>query len=475
MRRLSFALSFGLMAATAVAHELPSDPNHQYEHGLSYFQDKDHAKDISKANAWFLKAAEAWHADAMFYVGLAFFDRSYGTVDYAKAVSWFRKSAAQNSALGQHGMGLSHLYGSAEDHDPLKAIDWFQKAADQGQRAAQYHLGKMYDAGRGVEKNHKKAAQLFEQSARQRFANAQHDLAKAYVEGKGVEQSYALAAKWYQTASEQGFQPSQVSLAELYEEGLGVDQDLAAALIWYELACKNGCSWMISEEIAGFYEQGKGVAVDLVQAYFWYSKSNNAKEKIEALKEEMSNEEQRIAYDLVREYKMGLPRNQYIDCEFDAEGEAKSFPSNYFLADVTITLEKRGCYGSCPKYRAEISGDGNFLLEELSDPSLGTTAGEVEAKAFEELLRAFYEADFFSRKSEYSKIPSMWVTEYGMVKGLATKIDHGSNTTIGLTIGHCAKEIDLHYGIPSVLIELVKKLDKAVGTEAWLREISVSE
>lgn len=475
MRQLSLAFSLALMTAVAAAHEVSSDPDHQYEHGLAYFQGKDHAKDISKANAWFLKAAEAGHADAMFYVGLAFFDRSYGTVDYAKAVSWFRKSAAQNSALGQHGMGLSHLYGRAVDHDLLKAIGWFQMAADQGQRAAQYYLGTMYDAGRGVEKNHKKAAQLFEQSARQGFTSAQYDLAEAYVEGKGVEQSYALAAKWHQAASEQGFEPSQVSLAELYEEGLGVEQDLGAALIWYELACKDGCSWMISEEIAGFYEQGKGVDVDLVQAYFWYSKSNNAKEKIEALKEKMSKEEQSIAYELVREYKMGLPRNQYIDCELDSEGKAKTFPSNYPLSNVTITLEKRGCFGSCPKYRVEISGDGYLLLEELSEPSLGTKAGEIEAKAFEELLRAFYKADFFSRKPEYSVIPSMGVTEYGTVQSLATTIDHGSNTTIGLTIGHCSKEINLHYGIPSVLRELTEMIDKTVETDAWLREISSSE
>src|ERR1700722_3454969 len=77
-------------------------------------------------------------------------------------------------------------------------------------------------------------------------------------------------------------------------------------------------------------------------------------------------------------------------------------PKEYFLNNVTISLERTRCFGMCPAYSLMIQGDGSVIYEGRQFVKItGQKKNQISTDDVVKLLRKFYEIDFFSFKDEY--------------------------------------------------------------------------
>ena len=189
-----------------------------YEFGI-----EDYIKpDETKANEWYLKAAEQFREDAdkgdvesQFMLGELYCD-GYGVEqDYSEAAKWYRKAAEQGHAVGQNNLAWCYYngYGVTKDYD--EALKWYRNAAEQDNMAAKNGLGNCYYYGYGVAQNYKEAVKWYRESAQQGFPKAQYNLGRSYQYGHGVSIDLDEAAKWYRKAAEQGHKEAEDKLKEL--------------------------------------------------------------------------------------------------------------------------------------------------------------------------------------------------------------------------------------------------------------------
>jgi hypothetical protein len=125
---------------------------------------------------------------------------------------------------------------------------------------------------------------------------------------------------------------------------------------------------------------------------------------------------------------------------------------------LRIRLERSGCYGTCPIYSVEISGDGtvNYLGERFVKVSGGQTA-RINRKAVHDLYNAFAKADFFWTLDSYES----------PVTDMPTYI-----VSISFD-GHAKSVLDYagkSQGLPKAVADLEDAIDKAAGTEKWVRD-----
>lgn len=65
-------------------------------------------------------------------------------------------------------------------------------------------------------------------------------------------------------------------------------------------------------------------------------------------------------------------------------------------ADTVITLERTGCFGSCPIYKLTIVADGSVAFEGRDYVRSRKMAGRITREQLRELISAFEEIDFSS-------------------------------------------------------------------------------
>ena len=110
--------------------------------------------DITLANQWYIKAAEAGQSHAQFYVGAHYSEGTEGLPkDMEKAIYWSEKAAEQGVALAQFNTGNMYDY---QEKNYKKAVYWYEKAVAQGTPEAMANLAVLYTEGKGVGKNPKK-------------------------------------------------------------------------------------------------------------------------------------------------------------------------------------------------------------------------------------------------------------------------------------------------------------------------------
>lgn len=189
-----------------------------YEYGI-----EDYIKpDESKANEWYLKAAEQFREDAdkgdaesQFMLGELYCD-GYGVEqDYSEAAIWYRKAAEQGHAVGQNNLAWCYYNGYGVTKDYKEALKWYRKAVEQDNAGAKNGLGNCYYYGYGVAQNYKEAVKWYRESAQQEFPKAQYSLGRCYEYGHGVEQDLIEAKKWYQKAADNGYKEAEDKLKEL--------------------------------------------------------------------------------------------------------------------------------------------------------------------------------------------------------------------------------------------------------------------
>jgi hypothetical protein len=133
-----------------------------------------------------------------------------------------------------------------------------------------------------------------------------------------------------------------------------------------------------------------------------------------------------------------------------------AFPPIKDMQSLKIRLTRSPCFGACPSYAVEITGDGavsycgiRFVKES------GMRTRTISKRAVEQLVDKFRAVGFFRLPDRYAAhitdIPSYRLgIEYdGRVKGL---LDYGGE----------------HVGMPSAVTELEKAVDAAANTGEWI-------
>ena len=290
---------FGADVNTVIEKANRGDANAQFELGRMFFE-KDPAVQRykgylkvgeSRAEEWYLKAAEQGHTEAQFRLGMMYF-RGIGIYEnWTKAREWLLKAADKGHTEAQYYIGDMYEFGMGGQYgvdEKPKAREYYLKAAEKGYAKAQFALGRMYRDGKGIiidymhpeewrhdTRDYKKAEEWLLKAAEQGHASAQLNLGFLYKDGKGIGADYGKAMQWFLKAAEpRHFEennyleaiyddvwPNGLSgtlknearksftlkaemtqalalfqTGEMYEEGLGVNVDYRKALEFYEQA-----------------------------------------------------------------------------------------------------------------------------------------------------------------------------------------------------------------------------------------------
>ena len=70
--------------------------------------------------------------------------------DAVEAVAWYRKAAEQGHIEALHKLGRMYHQGRGVPQDFAEAVAWYHQAAEHGQPQALWYLGDMYSEGLGV-------------------------------------------------------------------------------------------------------------------------------------------------------------------------------------------------------------------------------------------------------------------------------------------------------------------------------------
>jgi hypothetical protein len=122
---------------------------------------------------------------------------------------------------------------------------------------------------------------------------------------------------------------------------------------------------------------------------------------------------------------------------------------------VAITLQRSGCFGTCPSYTVTVSTDGIVFKGSGFVAAPGTHTDTVDAAEVRKLAKRFVAVDFYSMDPSYTAS----VTDNPSY-ALSIEID-----------GHTKKVEDYvgsWEGMPAVVTELENEVDTFARTERWI-------
>lgn len=126
------------------------------------------------------------------------------------------------------------------------------------------------------------------------------------------------------------------------------------------------------------------------------------------------------------------------------------------LASLRIALERTGCFGTCPAYRIEISGDGSVAYRGTYFSLLsGEHHDRISKEAVAQILEAFRKADYFSLRDKY----------------VYEVTDNPTTTTSIAFDGKQKSVVDYvgeEAGMPHFVVELEETIDRLAGTGKWV-------
>jgi hypothetical protein len=126
------------------------------------------------------------------------------------------------------------------------------------------------------------------------------------------------------------------------------------------------------------------------------------------------------------------------------------------LKEVTITLERTECFGTCPAYGLTIYGNGSVIYEGKRFVRVqGIMRTTISEDKIEQLISEFLNIDYFSLKNSYEE---------------RNATDMPSAFT-SLTIAGDKKIVRHYHGdlsAPKELTELENKIDDIVNTTQWI-------
>jgi hypothetical protein len=128
----------------------------------------------------------------------------------------------------------------------------------------------------------------------------------------------------------------------------------------------------------------------------------------------------------------------------------------YDASTVRITLERTGCFGSCPSYKVSVAGDGSVLFDGQSYVAeVGRRSGNVDPSSVRVLYDQFRTSDFMSLDDRY----------------VADITDNPTYTLTLETAGMRKTVVDyvgVKAGMPDSVTALEDAVDRVAGTSQWI-------
>lgn len=133
------------------------------------------------------------------------------------------------------------------------------------------------------------------------------------------------------------------------------------------------------------------------------------------------------------------------------------FPEIKDWKSLRIRLKRTLCYGPCPAYSVEVSGDGSVDFDGVSNVFIvGHYQARISDEAVRELVAAFRRANYFSLKDRY-----------------AAPITDNPTYTISIQFDGITKSVTDYAGVlvgmPEVVEDLESTIDRIAGTEKWIK------
>ena len=163
----------GSTSGADAAKRSQSEHPHAYDDvcfaiGQLYERGEDLPKNIELASAWYRKAAQQGHVQAI--LGLA--TLAINAKDFGVARDWCERAAKERAAGGYYCLAYLNQHGLGGDQNLKAALKWYQDAAKMGNQAAMITLGKMFAGGEGVKRDRAQAFLWYFTAARRGNAEA---------------------------------------------------------------------------------------------------------------------------------------------------------------------------------------------------------------------------------------------------------------------------------------------------------------
>jgi len=130
------------------------------------------------------------------------------------------------------------------------------------------------------------------------------------------------------------------------------------------------------------------------------------------------------------------------------------------VADLKIKLERSVCYGFCPSYIVEISGDGNVSYCGMAFvEQTGLRTRQINPNKVRSLYDQILAANFFSLQDSYTALITDNPTYI-----VSVSVD-GRTKTVADYVGH-------KVGMPESVTGIQKSIDDLAGVSDWVGEIN---
>src|SRR5262245_36358795 len=133
------------------------------------------------------------------------------------------------------------------------------------------------------------------------------------------------------------------------------------------------------------------------------------------------------------------------------------FPKVKDWKSVKITLERTGCFGTCPSYSIQVLGDGTVLYDGHGYVAFtGQHRGSVPPDSVMELVKLFEQANYFSLDDEYQA-------------GITDCPTYMTSIEFDGRHKRVVDYVGLQIGMPVAVDELERSIDRIAGSDRWTK------
>ena len=247
------------------------DPEAMNSLATSYEKGRRLPKNIRKAFALYLQAAEKGDKNAMFNLALCYQHGKSVPQDYAKACEWYRKAAEKNDVKSISNLAYKYLRGLGVPQDYGEAMKLIRKGMKLQYCRAFNYMGWCYENGWATPKNTEKAMKMYHNLAKVCYGPGLYDLGRCYFTGvgaEGVDDEKALF--FWEQGDNMGNSKCSNSLGICFmKKGIVPEPSDEKAIAYFrkgEQKSQPACSY----NMALCYEAGRGVPRDLRKAVQLY-------------------------------------------------------------------------------------------------------------------------------------------------------------------------------------------------------------
>jgi hypothetical protein len=160
----------------------------------------------------------------------------------------------------------------------------------------------------------------------------------------------------------------------------------------------------------------------------------------------------------------GKPANVQVE-EFVNLVPPERFPTRHITpptqrpdSRISITLERTGCFGSCPAYTVTLSTTDGIVFNGAAFVSAkGKHTDKIDANVVRTLAKKFIDADFYSMDSKYQ-----------------ASVTDNPGYYLSISIDGHEKKIEDYVGswvgMPEIITELENDVDTMARTQRWIRD-----